>query len=1014
MIGLIAYLDRDQTYQFVNRRAEDWFNLPAERIIGRKVHEIIDRKFYDKFKPHVESVLEGNTEIFEEVVTYPDGAERSVEINYIPDVGEDGAVRGYFGLIVDISERKQAQEKLRESERRAVDAQSRLMDAIESIPEGFIMYDADERFVLCNSKYRDFYPQVEELLEPGSKLEDVARTVFERGAVVQTVDNVEEWMQIRLQEHRLAKGGHEQQLSDGRWLLCTASKTSGGDTVGIRTDISQLKQQEEQLGAGERLLQTVFDVIPHWVFVKDRNSRYMMVNHAFAESNGLQPEEFKGRHTVEMPTGTQAERALFIDTDRRVLESGERLDMMVYPTTLPDGTTRVSHMHKIPLRDDGENIVGLVGVLEDVTERVEAEAAVLKREEQLRAVIDNIPAAIFFKDEQGKYVLVNKVFESWCKLPAANIVGKMPRGIFESSVAKKFSTHDQLVLKHREIVTEEFSLLYPDGNFRTVMTIKFPVFDDQKNLIGVGAVGLDNTEQRKAEEELRTSESRYQTLASTVPVGIFRTDLDGRCLYVNERWCEISGFTPTQALGEGWTNAIHPEDREEVFKIWNESVRDCVTFRHEHRFQRPAGATAMVLCQAVAEYDDADQLIGYIGSVTDITERVRLEEQLRQSQKMEAVGQLAGGVAHDFNNMLQVVLSYAHIARSSLHTPENIPRYLDNIRNGAQRAANLTRQLLAFSRKDVLQPKILDVSELISNLMKMLGRLLGENIEMEILPGNDLKPVNADSGMLEQVLVNLSVNARDAMPDGGRLVIETSGFHADREFCKIHGWKSPGDFVLISVSDTGIGMTPEVREHIFDPFFTTKDAGKGTGLGMSMVYNIIEQHEGIIEIYSEPGVGSFIKIYLPTAKGDVAIVEEREVREVPGGTETILIAEDEESVRVLLSELLQGNGYGVLMATNGEEAVSKFKTHQKEIDLVVLDVVMPKLSGRDAYEQIRNIDGHVPIMFSTGYTASTLDREFLAGKDLKIIHKPYAPTVLFQTVREAIDHAAGDRNTRSA
>lgn len=1129
---LISYMDPEQRFVFVNKCLVDWYGRPREEILGRKLIQLVEQASYEKFAPGIEAALAGNTVNFEEVVRYPDGTTRNVDIKYVPDITDDGKVRGYFGLVVDITERKRVEEDLRESERRAVDAQSRLMDAIESIPEGFIMYDADERFVLCNSKYRDFYSHSEEILVPGSKLEDIARDAFERGMVLQAVNNVEEWMNIRLREHRLGNGTHEQQLSDGRWLLCNASKTSGGDTVGIRTDISQLKQQEEELRASERLLQTVFDVIPHWVFVKDTQSRYLMVNNAFAESYGLTPQDFKEKHTLEMPTGTPEQQALFVDTDKQVLKSGEQMDMMAYPATLPDGKVRISHSHKLPLRDDAGNIVGVVGVLEDVTERVEAEEkqrqsehlqqsvfdaipvptwfkdsggvfrmvnkamcgllnlppaaivgktvgeikqlpreiiartesedqraletreavnlvdqklelwdgrviwqniiraplidrsdnvaglvgvaldttervlaeqAVLSREEQLRAVIDNIPAAIFFKDEQGKYLLTNKVFEAWCDRPAAELLGKLPPDIFDSEIAAIFSSHDLQVLERREIISTEVSLTYPDGIHRRVQSIKFPVFDEEGKLLGVGGVGLDNTERRLAEEQLRTSESRYHSLASSVPVGIFRTDVDGRCLYVNEQWCEISGFSEAEAFGDGWGQAIHPEDREEVFRVWNKAVEASVPFSHQYRFLRPDGSATMVFGRAVAEYDDSDQIIGYVGSITDITDRARLEDQLRQSQKMEAVGQLAGGVAHDFNNMLQVIISYVHLARASVNNPEVLPDFLDNIAKGANRAANLTRQLLTFSRKDMLQPKMLDINKLISDLMKMLGRLLGEDIEMDIVAGSNLDPINADAGMLEQVLVNLGVNARDAMPGGGKLVIETTPFHADDEFCKIHGWDSPGDFVMIGISDTGKGMSPEVRGRIFEPFYTTKDPGKGTGLGLSMVYSIIEQHGGRIDVYSEPDVGTTFKIYLPTVRGNIHEEEARAVTESPGGTETILVAEDEESVRELLCELLEGQGYRVLVAHDGEQAVAKYSEREETISLVIMDVVMPKLSGRTAYDQIRSIDANVPILFSTGYTANTLDQDFLQENKLRIINKPYAPAVLFQTVREVID-----------
>ena len=387
----------------------------------------------------------------------------------------------------------------------------------------------------------------------------------------------------------------------------------------------------------------------------------------------------------------------------------------------------------------------------------------------------------------------------------------------------------------------------------------------------------------------------------------------------------------------------------------------------------------------------------------DVTERKLMETQLRESQKMEAVGRLAGGIAHEFNNMLQIIINSTHFARDSLHESEKADEFLGTILKSAGRSAALTKQLLAYSRKTTLVRATVNLNDLTTNLMKMVKPVIGEEIELEFKPSEDLFPVTADASMIERTLVNLCLNARDAMPEGGRLIFETGNHHADQGYCDSHGWKQPGDYAMISVSDNGMGMTSEIREHIFEPFFTTKEVGEGTGLGLAMVHGIVKQHDGEIEVYSELGAGSTFNIYIPKSDSQEARKEKPVASDIAGGDETILVAEDEEDVLHMLSKTLESKGYRVFTAKDGEEALSVFEANVELIDLVILDMVMPKLGGRAVYEQIRESGSDVPVVFSTGYSLDSSDAEYVAGKGLRTIQKPYAPDVLYSTVREVLD-----------
>lgn len=397
-----------------------------------------------------------------------------------------------------------------------------------------------------------------------------------------------------------------------------------------------------------------------------------------------------------------------------------------------------------------------------------------------------------------------------------------------------------------------------------------------------------------------------------------------------------------------------------------------------------------------------------VSTIIDVTERISLEKQLRQSQKMEAIGRLASGVAHDFNNTLQIMRGFTEIAESSEGKEKQL-QALEKVKNAIISASHLTRQLLSFSRQEKLQKRTCDLNKILSAQVSMLRRIIGEDIELTLSLTNQPALVFADAVMLEQILLNLCINARDAMPDGGELKISSVNFLVDHTIRKMHGNLKPGLFVLISVTDSGIGMTPEVREKIFEPFFTTKGVGKGTGLGLSTVYGILMQHKGHIEIQSEPGLGSTFKVYLPLIAGEhPKELPAEENEEIEGGDETILVAEDDEGVAGLAREMLETFGYSVIGAVNGEEAVEMYKLNSDRVDLVLLDMVMPKMNGRAVYERIKAQTPDIPILFSTGYTGDIIDQKFIDQEKITILRKPYSSNQLGKMIREMLNQKKAD------
>lgn len=379
------------------------------------------------------------------------------------------------------------------------------------------------------------------------------------------------------------------------------------------------------------------------------------------------------------------------------------------------------------------------------------------------------------------------------------------------------------------------------------------------------------------------------------------------------------------------------------------------------------------------------------------------EERLQHSQKMEAIGTLAGGVAHDFNNILTAIIGNAQLALSGLPPEDRLYDRLIEIERSGRRAAELTRQLLIFSRRERLEPRTLALNDTIAPFAKLLRRIIGEDIDLRFKGAPDLSTVFADPGQMEQVLMNLAANARDAMPGGGELIIETHNVTIDETYCRTHPYARTGRYVQIGVSDTGTGIDPNTQQHIFEPFFTTKEVGKGTGLGLALAYGIVKQHSGLIEVYSEVGHGSTFKIYLPAQERAVEEALHEIQPGVRGGAETILIAEDDESLQKLLTGMLTALGYNLIFARDGEIAVERYSSHRDEIDLVILDMVMPRMGGREAYERIRMLGSEVPVIFMTGYSAEMAQTRFVLETGAEFIQKPYGITALGNKVREALD-----------
>ena len=737
--SLISLQDTDSRILMVNRQFETVSGLTNEEARGQTPHDHVSADFADALREIDLEVLQSGHAVERELdLILSDGSARPRIVSKFPVRDPSGEVVAIGGIVTDITEHKRA-------EREAAEAHARLDDAIESISEGFVLFDADDQFVLCNGKYRGFYPSVADAMRPGAKLDDLARTAFEAGAVRNSGGNVEQWMTIRLRQHRTAQGSHEQQLADGRWVLSSERKTSAGGTVGIRTDI---------------------------------------------------------------------------------------------------------------------------------------------------------------------------------------------------------------------------------------------------------------TERKRAEEALHKSEERYRLLIEASPDALLVTSQDGIITFANATAVDLHGAqSMDQLIGLDLLALLHPDEREAVAAWSRQAMQGIMGPLVERRRLRLDGSEFVGDTRGVPVTWDGDAAILIV--VRDITERKQAEERLRQAQKMEAVGQLTGGIAHDFNNLLAIILGNAELLNEHLGDDGALA---ENVIRAAHRGGDLTQQLLSFSRRQSLLPKVTDLNELIAGMTDMLRRTLGEVIVIETRCAAELWLTEVDQGQSENAVLNLAINARDAMANGGVLLIETSNINVDGSLDYEAAGVEPGDYVMLAVTDTGVGVPPDALEHVFEPFFTTKVVGKGSGLGLSMVYGFAKQSGGYVAIDSEVDAGTTVKLFLPRARNSEQRTERQLAgKEFSGRGETVLLVEDEAGVRALTATLLEKLGYAVIEASDGASAVAMLESTSR-VDLLLTDVVLPgAMSGPKIAEEARRRRTDIKILYMSGYPDQAFRSHGPSEEDAEVLSKPFRRIELAQKVRNALD-----------
>ncbi len=1059
-------VDPDARTTYVNQRMAEMLGYTVEEMLGRPTVAFMDADDVAESQRRFERRRRGIAEQYECRLRRRDGTELWVLISTNPLYGPGDEFAGALGMVSDITERKQAEERLRH--------QLDFTAAITaSMGEGVYALDEDGRLTFMNPAAEAALGWTEaELL--GCRVHEVIH--FQRADGVPRPAHDCPLLGV-LTSGQTCRGEDDVfTRRDGTLLpvsYTAAPILTGGRVIGTVLafrDITERRRAEEER---ERLV-AIVESSDDTILSKDLDGRVTSWNAGAERMYGYAAAEAVGRHvSFIVPPDRREELSGLMERVAR----GERVSHLETIRVGKDGRRVEVSLSIAPMKDGGGRVVGASTIARDITERKATERELRESEERYRDLVENARDIIYTQDLEGKYTSVNSAGEQLLGytreevrgMSQLQVVAPEYRERAREMIARKLAGNGKTVYE-LEVVARDGRRLAVEVNSR--LTYRDGV------AVGVQGIARDVTERRRAEELLRAADRRaveeYARLLDRLAGLALALGTARDLLAVYRALRDFSlAFTPSFAL----VICLYDEARaarEAVYFYMNGEELDIPAPAIVPVRSGPAGravktGTVVVSNDYLKDLRDREPVhVGFeedsappqsaliapmtimgrtIGTIevqshelgaytrehvtamqmaanlaANAVENVRLlnlerekAEQLRQSQKMEAVGQLAGGIAHDFNNLLTAITGYSELSLRRLQAEDPLHRNIKEIKKAGERAASLTRQLLAFSRKQVLQPKVLALNSIISDVEKMLRRLIGEDIELRTVLEPQLGSVKADPGQIEQVLLNLAVNARDAMPQGGKLTIETANVYLDGEYAAQHIAVKPGHYVMLAVSDTGCGMDEKTQARIFEPFFTTKEAGKGTGLGLSTVYGIVKQSGGNIWVYSEVGRGTTFKVYLPRVdEGAQEHKRSAEPEDAVQGTGVILLAEDEQMVRKLAREVLEMCGYKVLEAANGGAALLICERHKEPIDLLVTDVIMPEMGGRELATRLSQLRPEMKVLYMSGYTDNAIVHQGVLDEGANFIQKPFSPQTLASKIREVLGETKRDDGLVSA
>ena len=972
----------------------------VEKILGYKPEEVLEKHFYDLFHPEDRQELKkaafevfAKKQPFREFINrnvHKDGKTVWLSTSGVPILDEKGNLLGYRGADIDISERKQTDAALKQSE-------ERYRTLVEESFDG-IFVQKGSKIIFTNQRLNEMLGYEEgELLGLDHWLvyhPDYQKLTRERAQARMQGEMVPSQYEVKLQR------------KDGSWFYgeINARVISFEGEPGVQVwvkDITERKHAEEALKESEERYRTLFEGSRDAVYITTREGKFIDANQSTLDLFGYTREEMRRLKAHKLYADPLNSRTFQKEVEQKGFVRDYEVKLHKKDGTEMDCLFTVS----VRRANDG-SILGYYGIIRDITESKRAEKSLRESEQKYKTILKSIEEGYFEVDIAGNFTFVN---DSMCKILGYSqdeLIGMNNRKYMDEDNARKvYQGFNKVYKTGIPSKVLDWELIRKDETKRFVEISVSLIRDSEGHRIGFRGILRDVTEKKKIEAELIQTRNFLQNIFDSSIDGITTTDLHGNVMFTSPRVKNILGYEQNEIIGKK-IHFLYSNGIEDAKTIMKELTEKGELRNHEMKLIRKDGELIDINLSASLLMDERGEVIGTIGIYRDITEKKKLEAQLLQAQKMEAIGILAGGVAHDFNNILQTIRGHTDLAMMKLDETDPLYRDLKQIDLSAGRAASLTRQLLLFSRRQQMEFTPINLNTMVENLLKMLHRLIGEDISIKTELDPELWTVQADAGTIEQVIMNLTVNARDAMPEGGEITVKTENVHVDKKYCKTYTYARPGKFVCLMIEDTGVGMDKETIQHIFDPFFSTKGPGKGTGLGLSVVYGIVKQHEGWINVYSdsEPGQGSTLKVYLPA----VSLKPEEETKKkislegLKGSGERILLVEDEEGVRELATIVLGENGYVVYDAANAEEALDIFDKEAGNFDLIFSDVVLPDKGGLQLVDQLLSQKPDLRVLMSSGYTDQKSQWPIIRERGFRFLQKPYALTDLLQAIREAI------------
>jgi PAS domain S-box-containing protein len=993
----------DGTILSWNSGAEKLFGYTAEEILGKSLSLLLPPEHLDEFPKILERIQSGaRLEHYEVTRMRKDGRRVEVSVTISPIKDSAGIVVGGSTIARDITERKQGEAALQES-------QQRYKEVFDFTSECIFLIDitADGRF-----RFADLNPAEEKAVGfssaevSGRFIEEVVSEQVANEIIAHYRHCLELGTVISYEEVLILPIGHRYFHTN----LIPVRNATGRiyRIVGIARDITAHKQAEEALRMSQHRLELSQEAggIATWDWDIGANQKHC--SKEYSRLYGVPESDLAPLPEEWLQLVHPEDRARVRAELNRALDGTGHYNIE-FRVVWPDGTVHWLFGKGEVFRDSNGKPIRMLGVNMDISERKYADQALRESEERFRNMADTAPVMIWVAGTDKVLTFFNK---TWLDFVGRTLEQEVDNGWLQSvhpddrdrcfaSYCASFDAHEPFHIEHR--------LRRADGEYRWVLCSGVPRFASGAVFAGYIGSDIDITDVKRAEQELvlnqalRESEEKYHGIVETMTEGVWVLDHEDRTTFVNQQMAAMLGYRVEQMVGRHVLDFKDEEARPIALQKL-ERRRQGITEQYDSTFQTSDGRRLTALISTRPLWDGDGRYAGTLGVITDITERSLLEERLHQANKMEAIGRLAGGVAHDFNNLLTVINGYSDLLLRNSNASDRIRAQLTEIRNAGQRARELTNQILAFSRNQMRTTDTLNLRSVIEDVEEMLRRMIGEDIELLTTFDPGLGEIRADRTEIIQVLLNLAVNARDAMPTGGALIFALANVEVDESDVRTHPGTRAGAHVLLTVTDTGIGMDAEIKKHLFEPFFTTKQAGKGTGLGLATVYGIVSQSDGLIQVDSKPRQGTTFRIYWPRVTGVPS--QEKDHSGLPDqplfGTETVLLVEDQPQVRQLTCSILRQFGYQILEASSGEEALCLAEAHAGPLHLLLTDVIMPGMNGLELAARLKTMRP-TPILFMSGYS-DRMEGEHDSG--VAYIQKPFTPDSLVRKVREVLGGTA--------